>query len=294
MRILSNAKNEWRTNFRLMFKKLFGKRPDDYFPAWGKVMVIGGMGSGKGMSTIWYTTQMLKRYPKAKFITNDANFNPAAFNLKNDVYFVNSRVEYHFLMMNLKNFGTHSGEFDVRSPYPMGVIAVLDEINKYKAEETDEGFEMGGYLRKLNILEINQTQIYKRASLQVREQTTEVWKVINILGAFQLILSYDATTLHMNKTAEAAQGQANMEMKLNNFRFFWHNSDLYDTYNSYSLLDEIKQINYTKKERQAYYDFIQGTNVDDYLIYRFGRKKDNYYNRIYLPCVNREFMDEEA
>ena len=289
MKLLGNAKNSWRTNFRLMLSKLFSKRPKDYFPAWGKVMVIGGMGSGKGVSTVWFATQLLKRYPGCHFITNDYNFNPAAFELTNNIYYVNSKDEYHHLMMNLKNFGEHNGEYKTRSPYPKGIIAVLDEINKYKADENDSGFEMGGYLRKLNILEINQTQVYKRASLQVREQTTEVWKVISIFSVFQIIISYDATTIQIDKMEEAAAGQANMEMKLNNVRFFWHNDKIYNSYNSYSLLDEIKQINYTKAEALKYYDFIQGTNVDDYLIFVDGQRKDNYNRLIYQPCMEKTF-----
>ena len=289
MKLLGHAKNSWRTNFKLMFQKLFTKRPEDYFPAWGKVMVIGGMGSGKGVSVTWYITQMLRRYPKAYLITNDYNFDPSAFGLKNQIYYVNSREEYHFLMMNLKNFGKHDGEYQVRSPYPMGVVAMLDEINKYKGEESDEGFEMGGYLRKLSILEINQTQIYKRAALQVREQTTEIWKVTSILGVFQMILSYDATTVQIDKMDEAAAGQANMRMKLNNIRFFWHNEKIYSSYNSYSLLDEIKQLNYTKKEQEQYYDFIQNSHVDDYLIYKHGRPLNNYHDRIYVPCRDKTF-----
>ena len=78
-------------------------------------------------------------------------------------------------------------------------------------------------------------------------------------------------------------------MKVNNFRFFWHNQAIYDTYNSYSLLDEIKQLNFTKAEQEQYYDFIQKSRVEDYLIYRNGFRQTRYKKRIYDPCDERTF-----
>ena len=66
-----------------------------------------------------------------------------------------------------------------------------------------------------------------------------------------------------------------MDMKVNNFRFFCYN--------------EIKQLNFTKAEQEQYYDFIQKSRVEDYLIYRNGFRQTRYKKRIYDPCDERTF-----
>lgn len=291
MKLLSGVKSSFKIDWPLLKAKVFGKVPPDYFGYFGSVMTFGAMGSGKGLSVNFYTLNMMKRYPRALVVTNDYNFNPGAYNLNNSVMYYNDIVELHKLLMTIKNQERNNGDYPgfTRDPYPLGVIVLVDEIKKHSNEFGEEWFAVMGLLRKLGAIIIYQTQVYKRANLQTREQLSEIWRVMNIFGILQVIIAYDASTIEIDKMSEAAEGERNMRMKFSGLKFFFHSYKLYESYNSFSPLNEIQPISFKKKELDDYYDFIQAADVEDFLIYSDGNRLDNYYSKIYTPLKERNF-----
>lgn len=211
----------------LDFPRWFRSRRDfwrdnpDYFAPDGLTVFIGAQGSGKTLSAVNYVYRLMQAYPKCKLVSN--------LELR-DFPLDGKRV---FPFYNNDDFARYSnGE--------QGVIFLVDEIQLYlnSLESRNINLDVVAQLaqqRKQRKHIVATSQLFGRLAKPLREQFNSIIVCKNVLGCIQV----NSLILRDSITDLDGSGQA-VEGKVGD-RFWWvHTSDMYDRYNTYTVIQRGK------------------------------------------------------
>ena len=173
----------------------------------------GPQGSGKSLSMIHYSKEIIEDHPKAIIVTNiDLNFE-----VPNEV------IKYK----SFKDFKIENGIY--------GVIYILDEIHLILNSLESKGVPLSVIVelsqqRKQRKLILGTSQVYSRMAKPLREQIKSCIICKNYFGCFQFNYLINAF-----ETEEGSDGK----LKYSKLKtsFFFHRKEDYTNYDTYKKMD---------------------------------------------------------
>ena len=173
----------------------------------------GPQGSGKSLSMIHYSKEIIEDHPKAIIVTNiDLNFE-----VPNEV------IKYK----SFEDFKIENGIY--------GVIYILDEIHLILNSLESKGVPLSVIVelsqqRKQRKLILGTSQVYSRMAKPLREQIKSCIICKNYFGCFQLNYLINAF-----ETEEGSDGK----LKYSKLKtsFFFHRKEDYTNYDTYKKMD---------------------------------------------------------
>lgn len=189
---------------------MFEKNPD-FFPYQGLIIFEGRQGNGKTISAIQFARQMQKEYSKSKCMTN--------LNYK----YQDDDMDHWSKLINFKN-GIY------------GVIAVLDETQNWFASNQSRNFppemlQVVTQNRKNRRIILGTAQNFYLLAKAIRSQTTEVRRCATFFGCLTLVRRFEPIL--------DSEGNV-QEFKKRGFYFFVHDEDLRNSYDTYHVIEALK------------------------------------------------------
>jgi len=240
------------------YKKEFYKENPTYFNSDGLICFIGSQGTGKTLSAVRYCCNLLKLYPKLKFVSNiqvsdfpiitfeeflKKRYNKKVFldyetlspgmqkALKNDYYAIN-RV---FPFRNADDLKRYNN-------YDEGVLYLIDEIQLYFNSLESKNVSMDvmaeiSQQRKQRKHIVCTSQVFGRLAKPLREQFNSIVKCSCLLNCFQLNYYYKAEDLESDGDYMHFKGPKD---KLS---FFFHSPHDYKNYDTYYKIQDLDPTN---------------------------------------------------
>lgn len=218
----------------LSYKHKFKKEHPFYFNPDGLVVFTGAQGTGKTLSAVNYVEKLLKKYPKAKLVTN--------LTLKN-FPIDNKRV---FVFKNGEDLSRYkNGEF--------GVIFLIDEIQLYfnslqsKNINPDVMVQISQQRKQRKHI-VCTSQVFGRMAKPLREQFSSVIVCKNYFGFIQInkLVDRDSIDEDMDSSDTVLKGQVK-------HRFLWfHNPKMYVKYDTYYVIRQNAFISEEEKKLGIY------------------------------------------
>ena len=201
----------------LKYKADFRKANPDYFDPSGLMIFCGPQGSGKTLSAVKYCREVLKRYPKCKFVTNvqinglDPNTEVVQYNGLDSLFNVSNEM--------------------------MGVLFLIDEIHlEFNSLESrnisiEEMIEFSQQRKQRKHI-VGTSQVYMRLAKPLREQIKDVVLCKNMGGVLQHNILIDG------ENSREEGGKFIGEVRKH---FFWfHTPELYSCYDTYAKMQRYK------------------------------------------------------
>ena len=166
------------------YKIKFFKENPTYFHADGLVCFVGPQGSGKTLSAVLYTYNLMKRFPNAILVTN--------LDLRD--YPVDNKRVFRF---------TNGDDFKKYNNGKEGVIFLVDEIQLYfnslqSKNINPEVMVQISQQRKQRKHIIGTSQVFGRMAKPLREQFSCVVKCSGYFGLFQKLSIVDRDSIDEN------------------------------------------------------------------------------------------------
>lgn len=220
----------------IKFKLDFMKEHPDYFYADGLVCFCGPQGSGKTMTAVNYTYNLMERFPECLLVTN----------LKLEKYpWDGKRV---FMFQNGDDFKKYSnGE--------KGVIFLVDEIQLYfnslqSKNINPEVMTQISQQRKQRKHIVGTSQVFGRMAKPLREQFACVVKCTKLLGFIQRCQVVDRDSID-----EESSDTMTMKGKVLFQSWFLHTPDYFKRYDTYAVIENGKYVSGEKYiERRGQYE----------------------------------------
>lgn len=196
------------------------------FPYYGIWAYMGEYGSGKTLSVVNKCTDILNKYPEATFITNTA-----ICGVRNETYTFHTAEE---LVKTISEVVTEKNE--------KGYVILIDEIHVVLSElfgTTDPTFLMYlSQLRKFGIIIIGTCQLYNKCPKLVRDYLRQGGQIIYCKKVFGGI------TINSFVDMENCEETANLKLncKISHWEFFFHTPELYQSYDTFAVITQIKQL----------------------------------------------------
>ncbi|MDO4871883.1 MAG: zonular occludens toxin domain-containing protein [bacterium] len=218
MSYLSFIKKEFKPNFKVVIDDLRRSRDKDFFQPTGTTVYVGWQGSGKTLSAVKHVDDIMRRYPKAKLVTN-LRFNHDLIDYANRIHVFQTADELAELLVGVNN-GTY------------GVVYLIDEIHTYFNALDSKNippyiFTEISQQRKQRKCIVGTSQLWDRMAKPFREQAMFEIQCSTIMNVFTIQRVVDAHSLKMDRETGRSVG------KLIRRGWFFHNRrirDLYDTY----------------------------------------------------------------
>lgn len=201
-----------------MYKVAFRRAHPDYFDPSGLMIFCGPQGSGKTLSAVRYCREVLKRYPKCKFVTNvhisglDPTLEVVQYN----------GIESLFNVSNDMN----------------GVLFLIDEIHlEFNSLESrnisiEEMIEFSQQRKQRKHI-VGTSQVYMRLAKPLREQIKDVVLCKNFGGVLQHNILIDG------ENSREEGGEFIGEVRKH---FWWfHSPELYGCYDTYAKMQRYKK-----------------------------------------------------
>lgn len=223
--ILSNCCKESKSLSRifywLSYKRNFFRDNPDYFAPDGLIVFVGAQGSGKTLSAVNYVYKLMELYPNCKLVSN--------VDLR-DFPLDDSRV---FPFLNNDDFARYNNG-------DKGVIFLVDEIQLYlnSLESKNINLDVVAQLaqqRKQRKHIVATSQLFGRLAKPLREQFNSIVVCRNLFGFVQInqLILRDSIT-DMDGAGQQVEGKVAE-------RFIWfHSPDMYERYNTYSVIQRGK------------------------------------------------------
>lgn len=194
---------------------------------------MGGFGSGKTLSVVKKTHDILNKYPKCTFITNTT-----ICGIGNETHFFENAEELCDILKKVIDPDNENG-----------YIILIDEIHvvlQALIQNSDPIFlTYLSQLRKLGIFMIGTTQLYNKCPKLVRDYIRLSGQIIfcnKILGGITINQFVD-----METCSETANLKLNYNIK--HWESFFHTIELYECYDTHAIVSQVKElINYKRKE----------------------------------------------
>lgn len=202
------------------------------FPYYGINAYMGEFGSGKTLSAVNFCSDVLNKYPKAIFITNTV-----IKNIKNETYFFTDAEE---LTKVLKEVLTEKNK--------NGYVIFMDEMHIVLSDlfSTSNPIFLAylSQLRKLGAVIVGTCQLYNKCPKVVRDYLRLSGQIIfchKLLRGITLNRYVDMTTCQENSNLK-------LDYKLDHIDWFFHTIELYESYDTHAVINQIKSlINYNKE-----------------------------------------------
>lgn len=198
----------------LRYKAAFRKANPDYFDPCGLMIFCGPQGSGKTLSAVKYCREVLKSYPKSKFVSN--------VEIKGVDYIPYNGLDSLFNVSNGME----------------GVLFLIDEIHlEFNSLESrnisiEEMIEFSQQRKQRKHI-VGTSQVYMRLAKPLREQIKDVVLCKNYGGVLQ------HNTLIDGENSREEGGKFHGAVRKN---FWWfHSPELYGCYDTYAKMQRYKE-----------------------------------------------------
>lgn len=198
----------------LRYKAAFRKANPDYFDPCGLMIFCGPQGSGKTLSAVKYCREVLKSYPKCKFVSN--------VEIKGVDYIPYNGLDSLFNVSNGME----------------GVLFLIDEIHlEFNSLESrnisiEEMIEFSQQRKQRKHI-VGTSQVYMRLAKPLREQIKDVVICKNYGGVLQ------HNTLIDGENSREEGGKFHGAVRKN---FWWfHSPELYACYDTYAKMQRYKE-----------------------------------------------------
>lgn len=179
----------FRVHFNVILDDIKASRDKDFFRPVGVSVYVGWQGSGKTLSAVRHVDAIMKRYPKAKLITN-IKFNASLIDYEDRITEFQTVDELAKLLV-----GVNNGKF--------GVIYLIDEIHTYFNSLDSKNippyiFTEIAQQRKQRKCIVGTSQLWDRMAKPFREQATNEIQCSTHFGILTIQRVVDASTLKMD------------------------------------------------------------------------------------------------
>lgn len=202
-------------------KNLFKKKDKDFFEPIGTQVYVGEQGSGKTLSMVYHLLKVANQYPKAKIVSN---IKITSLDSSRIVYF--SRFDELLTIMRTLRNGTN------------GIIYIIDEMHNYFHSHDSKSVPLWvvnifSQQRKQRILVLGTAQVWEDIIKTVRDRAQYVMECSRLFGIqFQrLLIAQDRENIY---------GQEKMKVK--KLGFFIPSNRLYDSFDTFALIDSGRSI----------------------------------------------------
>lgn len=244
MKCSSNILDIYR---RKKYLKEFARTHPNYFQSIGTMIFCGKQGSGKTLSAVNYTYNILSKYPFAILCTNvaitDYPFNAhIIYNKENDEHYIATLDTDEIITSNKIIDGTFSKiciEYDgldclkfINNGY-LGVLYLIDELhlelNSLESKNIDiDVMTEISQQRKQRKHIVGTSQVYMRLAKPLREQIFDVVICSNFFGWLQYNKLIDG------EDSKEENGKLNAVIKK---RVFWiHKPEYYSRYDTFAKM----------------------------------------------------------
>ena len=201
------------------------KQKKEIFPYYGIRAYMGMFGSGKTLSAVRETKEILETYQEATFITNTS----IAGIRNKTLYFGNSDELIEILLNTIELENTK------------GYIVFIDEIHVvfkdiFNKSGDNDFITFLSQLRKIGMYIIGTAQIFSRCPKVVREYLLTNGNIVlcdKILPGITILKYVDMTTAE-----ETSKNR--LESKIQKTEVFIHTVELYESYNTKAVVTQIK------------------------------------------------------
>lgn len=213
-----NPKNLWKT---IKYKIDFARSHPDFFHYDGMTVFVGPQGSGKTLSMVLHAQELIRRYPKAKVISN--------IDLKN----IPDAIPFY-------EFNDLPDLIDQHYNDEKGLIILVDEIQNLMdaLESKNVSLEMLADLtqmRKQRIHMICSTQVFGRLIKPARQNFKNICICKCYFGMIQL------NTYGNSVDAEEVDGKLSLHKSTSNLWF--HHPDYYEAYDTWGTIKKLMRQN---------------------------------------------------
>lgn len=201
------------------------------FPYYGIWAYMGEYGAGKTLSVVNKVTDILNKYPKACFVSNTT-----IGGIRNETHPFSTAEE---LVKILSEIAEEKAE--------NGIVILMDEMHVVLSElfgASDPTFLMYlSQLRKFGIIIIGTCQLYNKCPKLIRDYLRQGGQIIyckKILGGI---------TINSFVEMETCEETANLKLncKISHWEFFFHTPELYQSYDTFAVITQIKKLMTYKK-----------------------------------------------
>lgn len=196
------------------------------FPYYGIEAYMGAFGSGKTLSAVLYCTEILQNYPKALFITNTK-----IKGLKNETYFFSSAEELTKILQKV-----------LTEKNTNGYVIFMDEMHVVLSDLFGSSNPVFlaylSQLRKLGVVIVGTCQLYNKCPKVVRDYLRLSGQIIfcgKILKGITLNRYVEMETCTENSNLK-------LDYKLKKINWFFHTIELYESYDTKAVIQQIKSI----------------------------------------------------
>lgn len=193
---------------------------------------MGKFGAGKTLGCVFKCITILQKYPKAILITNTA-----IEGIENKIYQFGSAEELVKVMRDV-----------IEEKNDDGYVIFIDELHVVLSDlfsHSDPIFlTYLSQLRKLGIYIIGTSQLYNKCPKVVRDYLRLSGQIVycnKILGGITILQYVDM---------ETCQETSNLSLnyKIRSFDWFFHTIELYESYDTFAVVSQIKGLLKYKKE----------------------------------------------
>lgn len=216
----------------LRYKLDFIQEHPNYFRPSGLVIFTGPQGTGKTLSAVLYTSNLMKMYPNAKLVTN----------LELKEYPIDNKRVFFF---------ENGDDLNKYKNGEQGVIFLIDEIQLYfnslqSKNINTEVMTTISQQRKQRIHIIATSQVFGRMAKPLREQFSDVFVCKNYFGNFQVNKLVNRDSIEDFDNGTNLKGQIKK-------KFFWfHKPSYYGLYDTYYVIEKNKFVSEEEKKVGIY------------------------------------------
>lgn len=202
------------------------KNKNNDFPFYGINAYMGAFGSGKTLSAVLYCTDILNQYPKAIFITNTK-----IKNISNKTYYFNTAEGLTKILQEV-----------LTEKNTNGYVIFMDEMHVVLSDLFSSSNPVFlaylSQLRKLGVVIVGTCQLYNKCPKVVRDYLRLSGQIIfcgKILKGITLNRYVDMETCMENSNLK-------LDYKLKKIDWFFHTVELYESYDTKAVIQQIKSI----------------------------------------------------
>lgn len=208
------------------------KNKKNIFPYYGIKAYMGEFGSGKTLSAVNFSYDICEKYPNAIFISNTK-----IKGIKNDTYYFKSAKELVEIMTLV-----------IEEKSENGYIIFIDELHVVLSDlfgSSDPVFlTYLSQLRKLGVVIVGTCQLYNKCPKVVRDYLRLSGQIIFCKKVFGGI------TINQYVDMESCEETSSIKLnyKIKNWTWFIHTVQLYEAYDTFAVVSQIKSLIKYKEE----------------------------------------------
>lgn len=198
------------------------------FPYYGIQAFMGEFGSGKTLSAVKYCSEIFEQFPKAVFVTNTK-----IRGVTNETHFFSGAEELTKILQEVLTEKNRNG-----------YVIFMDEMHVVLSDLFSSSNPLFlaylSQLRKLGIVIVGTCQLYNKCPKVVRDYLRLSGQIIFCARPFHL----KGLTLNRYVDMESCQENSSLKLdyKLRKIDWFFHTVELYESYDTLAVIQQIKSI----------------------------------------------------